>query len=269
MALIKNSIAATMTRDAIVLDLGDLRVQADAIIATARQQAADLIARGKAEAAQLIAAADQRGYAEGLERGRGDGLVEGQARGRQETLDQLAPQLQALNDKWNAALEQWERDRHDLLTAAREEVLAFAVAMGEKLTARIADVDPTVIEDQLVEALQLLTRPSSVMVTIHPEDRAVVESILPELTQRLSQCKHVQVAESGEVGRGGCLIASAGGRIDATLRTRIERIIASLLPDPSRRLPEVAGGPSLRDGSPDAERRATLPDAEPSKPSEP
>jgi flagellar assembly protein FliH len=238
MALIKNSIAASMARDAIVLDLGDLRAQADAIIVTARQQAGDVIARGKAEAAQLIAAADQRGLAEGLERGRADGLAEGQARGRQEILDQLAPQLQALLAKWTTALEQWEHDRDDLLMAAREEVLAFAVAMGEKLTARIADIDPTVVEDQLAEALALLTRPSSVTVTIHPKDRAVVEPVLPELMQRLGQCKHVQWAESADVGRGGCVITSAGGRIDATLRTRIDRIVAALLPDPGRRLPD-------------------------------
>jgi flagellar biosynthesis/type III secretory pathway protein FliH len=38
------------------------------------------------------------------------------------------------------------------------------------------------------------------------------------------------LAEDEAIGRGGCVVATADGHIDATLRTQLDRIVQTLLP---------------------------------------
>jgi hypothetical protein len=119
-----------------------------------------------------------------------------------------------------------------MLFAAREDVVALATAIAEKVIFRAIAADPTIIEDQLAEALALLVRPTSVVVAIHPDDRAVVEAVLPELCERLPQCEHVRLVEQDELARGGCIVRTQGGQIDASIEQQITRIAATLVPLP-------------------------------------
>ncbi|MCH8164178.1 MAG: hypothetical protein IH889_01070 [Planctomycetes bacterium] len=130
---------------------------------------------------------------------------------------------------WTEAAQRWESDRNAMLDAAREDVLEFALAMGTKITHRTIEADPTVVTDQLAEALALLAEPTAVTVSINPEDRPMVESVLPDMLQRLSRCAHIDVREEATVSRGGCIVATGKGRIDATIERQIDRIVATIL----------------------------------------
>jgi len=46
----------------------------------------------------------------------------------------------------------------------------------------------------------------------------------------LGVCEHADLREDVAVGRGGCVVRSARGSIDATIETQLERIAATLLP---------------------------------------
>ena len=231
MSLIKNIQADRLAKHAIVLDLGDLGRQADRIVGDAREEARVMIEAARAEARKLIDAADDRGYAEGLQRGLDEGRADGERQGRQETIDRFHPQIENLVASWTAALGRWEANRSELLLGAREDVLAFACAVARKVVLRIVETDPTVIEDQLAEALALVGRPSAVVVTINPKERATVEAVLPELLAKLSQCEHVTVRDDESINVGGCVVAAAGGQIDATIDTQLDRIAQTLLAD--------------------------------------
>ena len=74
--------------------------------------------------------------------------------------------------------------------AACEDVLRLALAVAEKVTYRIIQTDSTVIGDQLAEALSLLVAPRAVTVAIAPQDRALVESMLPELIDKIKARAH-------------------------------------------------------------------------------
>jgi flagellar assembly protein FliH len=231
MALIKHANANRLLNEAIVLDLGDLNRQAEAIMSRAREQAARILAQSKAEAQKLIEGAAAVGHAEGFEKGAAEGRVAGEQQASAQTLELMSERLQALTDSWIQALSRWEADRAQMLLAAREDVLLFAFALAEKLVYRIIRTDPLVVQEQLAEALGLLSRPTSVEIAVNPEDRATVEQTLPGLIAHLGTCKEARIREDAGMMRGGCIVQTANGRIDATIETQLDRIARTLLPD--------------------------------------
>lgn len=218
-------------KHALVLDLGDLRHQADRILDEARAEADRVIAEAREKAQALVDGADERGYQHGLERGVAEGSAKGEEEGRQTTIDEYCEELRALTDSWTDALKRWEDDRSALLLAAREDVLAFALAVGRKVIGRVIELDDTVVQDQLRESLSRLSRPSAVTVVIHPDDRSRVEDVLPSLLSELTRCDHAGIAEDASITPGGCVIRTADGLIDATIEKQIDRIVQTLLPD--------------------------------------
>ncbi|MHC4416015.1 MAG: FliH/SctL family protein [Planctomycetota bacterium] len=236
MSLIKNNQADRLVkRD--FLDLGDLKRQAEEVLAGARAEARRIVERSREEAQELVDAAARRGHDEGREQGLGEGRAEGRREGHREAIEQSTTRIGEIMSAWAEALDRWESDRNSMLLAAREEILEFALAMGSKITHRIIEADPTVVADQVAEALALVVGPSAVAVSVNPEDRPVVESVMGELLEKISQCTHADVRDDPSLSRGGCVVATSKGRIDATVERQIERIVETLLaraPKPQR-----------------------------------
>ncbi len=229
MALLKQGNSAHLIKNAVVLDLGDLQQEAERLRREAQLQAERITQQAQEEADQLIAQADERGYQQGLERGRKEGFAQGDKEGRAVLLQEFKPQLEQITESWPAALEQWEVDRREMFLAARGDVLQFSFALAQKIIARTVQTDGTVIEDQLAEALSMVSQPTSVLITIHPDDRETVNNILPELLEKAHNCEHADLAEDAAMQRGGCIVTTKGGCVDATIETQLDRIAQVLL----------------------------------------
>jgi flagellar biosynthesis/type III secretory pathway protein FliH len=241
MAVIKSIRADRLTHDAVVLDLGDLKRQADAIMREARDEARRIVEQGRDDARKLTNAADARGYSQGLERGRLDGAEAGRQDATKAVLAELQPQIEALLAKWTQAVERWERSRGDMLMNAQEDVLAFACALASKIIHRTIQSDPLIIRDQLAEALSLLSRPTGAVVRINPDDRAILDLALPGILAAIEGAHDMVLRDDPAISRGGCIVATEGGQIDATIEKQLCRIVEALLPtraaaEPLRRI---------------------------------
>lgn len=247
MPLIKPNQAVRVPHDAMTLDLCDLQEQADQIVAAARREADAIRAEAEAEAKRRIDAAAGEGHRQGMERGLAEGRATGAAEGRAEAVETYGEQLETLSKAWTETLERWEERFESMLLAAREDVLVFAFAMARKIVMRTPTVDTSVVQDQLVEALSLLCRPSAVTVAVHPDDRALADEVLPAILERVARGDHAKLQEDESITRGGCIVRTGEGVIDARLETQIERIAETLLPAASP--PSAESDSGVRDGS--------------------
>lgn len=238
MALIKSSRSGPLVKGASVFDLSELTRETEQLRRVAEQQAHEIMHRAKVESKKLIDSATDRGFAEGNEKGLAEGRAEGHQAGREEAIAEFAPQLQELQTAFVAVVERWETELNSMLLAAREDVLEFALAMAEKVTHRVVQADTSVIGDQLAEALKLLVAPRAITITIAPQDRALVESMLPKLIEMIGTCTHATIRDDDSVTRGGCVLSTGAGRIDATIEIQIQRIVDTLLPQSVEKGPE-------------------------------
>lgn len=231
MALIKHAATGSLEQEVIVLDLGDLRKQADDILRRAREQAQQILVDARAEAAQLRVEAEAAGQAEGKKAGYEAGHETGRQEGHAQAMTEMAAQMAAIQQSWTAALESWDAARRELLIDARQSLLELALAVARKIVQRLPTVDPAVVAEQVAKAIDYVMRPGDVTIRIHPEDRAVVAEALPALLTRATKLEHATLVDDEQVSRGGCVLDYGHGRVDATLDGQLDRIAEALMPD--------------------------------------
>lgn len=231
MALIRQSSTGSFTRDAIVLDLGDLSRQGEQIRARARAEADRIVAEAKAERDRLITGAVEEGRkagtAQGLEAGRQQGILEG----HQAALAEMREGLAMLQAGWMTALGAFDEERDRMLLEARQDVLRLAAVVAELVTKRAVVLDPGRVRDQLAAVLAVLARPTRLTVNVHPDDLGLVQDALPAMCEKYSAATHVEISPDPSLPRGSCVARSGtGGVIDASIRTQLDRIVELLLP---------------------------------------
>ena len=228
MALIKGSKAGDMSRHSF-LDLHDLKEQAERALSEARGEAKRIVAGARVDAASQVEQALERARTEGHDSGFAQGREAGEAEGRTKALESYSARLETLLAGWSEALADFQASRNAMLAAAREDVLTLALAMGQKVCHRIVETDRSAVADQVAEALRLVASPSAVMVSVNPQDRPFVESVLGDLVDRIGRCTHAELRDEPSVGRGGCIVTTDRGRIDATIDRQLERICEALM----------------------------------------
>lgn len=235
MAVIKSQNAQTLLKDAIVLDMGDLRRQASALREMAQQKAQRIVTDAQTQAQQLIDSAHSKGYdvghAKGFDEGLAKGIEQGRAKGHAEALAATSEQLKQLQQAWLAAAAAWSAQREEMDRQAREAVLDLSLAMAQKLVHRIVEIDRSVVIEQVAAALACVLRPMDVSIRIHPDDRDAIQEAMPQLMAEFPQLKRVHLVEDANVGRGGCVMQYGQGRVDATVQTQLRRVVELMVPD--------------------------------------
>ena len=231
MPLLKQSAVAPMLHDQkIVMDLGDLQRQADRMIEAAEQEARRIIDEAvraaEEEGRRIRAEAESRGRAEGEQAGREAGAAEG----RREAMEAASAELAELQGAWIAGLQDWSVRREADLAAAQQDVVALAVAIAGRIVQREIEVDAEVAVRQVAAALSMLSDARDARVFVHPDDREAVSEALPALVQSLASTARVELLEDASIGRGGVLVRSGDGEIDARIEVQIRRIIEALVP---------------------------------------
>lgn len=173
----------------------DAAAEARAVLALARQQADALLGQARVQADRL----------------RADARREGEAEGR--ALAEAAFTTALVEARGEA-----ERVRRAALPAAQ----TIAVRMAEKIVGRTIALDATAMADIARQALEAArARAGAVSLRVHPDDWAAIETARPALAARLAKAVELRVIPDAAVGRHGCVVESAAGRLDARLDTQL------------------------------------------------
>ena len=244
MGLIRQKDATSLLPDAVVLDLGDLARQGDALIARARAQADRIVGEARAERDRLIATASAEGRARGLEEGRREGMEKGSAQGRQEALVSVRARAAEVAEGWGGCLERLERAREEMCSAVRDELVRFAVEFAERVTRRSIALDDRAIEPIMEEAIGLVVGCGRIVVRISGEDMPLAREILGDVLDRIGCSEGVELVEDPALSHGSCVVRTESGGVDASVETMIGRMSELLLPERAGRgaaMGEVAG----------------------------
>jgi len=174
-------------------------------LAASAGQAAPAEADPQAELAALREAARAEGYAEGLAAGR----VEG---------EQACGRMKQLAESFSSTLDNLDFRLADMVLELALDVARQVVA-GE-LTAR-----PERILDVVNMALKQMAETSrEARLLLNPDDAALVR---PHLDQVLDK-NRLRIVEDVRIVRGGCLIETSQGDLDATLPARWRQVVQVL-----------------------------------------
>ncbi len=157
---------------------------------------------------------------------------EGLHEGREEALAALVPALEALNQ---AA----EGLRAEGLARA-DRLEAHAVDLGLFLAERVIGgaiaVEPELVVEAVRGALRAIVERERVTVLVHPEDLSLVAEAMDGLRATLGGIEHCEVQAERRVSRGGAVVRTPDGDVDARVETKLQR---------AREVVEAALGPAV------------------------
>lgn len=180
-----------------------------AAVLTAEAEAAQIRARAEEEAVALRSEAQAtRAQAEraGFEAGKQEGLA----------------QVSAL---LLAARAQAEHDLH----SAKDAAIVLARRMAERIVGRAVELSPELMGEIVAEALAASrVRTGRIVLRVHPEDLAAIEHERPRWLARVAARVDVRVVADPAIGRHGCVVETALGRLDARLDTQLDALERAL-----------------------------------------
>jgi flagellar assembly protein FliH len=207
----------------------DLERQAADVLAHARAQAAAILAEAESQAAALCAAREAEARERGLAEGRREGLEqitrEASAKAAADARDRLNKLAAALE----AALREFEQQRHNLLADAEHGLIELALAIARRVCKHDAARSSAAAAANAHALLALVQHQADAELLLNPADFAALHEALAALTQSAARMSHVKLAADESVTRGGCRLRGVHGELDATLETQLDRIAAALL----------------------------------------
>jgi flagellar biosynthesis/type III secretory pathway protein FliH len=231
MGMLRRADIQDVAREALVMNLADMAREGRAIVDEARREAEAILADARAERARLIADAAEEGHAIGHAKGLESGLREGERAGREAAQAEHAEVLARLAKGWEDAITRFEAERERSLVALRRDALCLAVQMAERVVKRSISYDKELVVRQVEAIVGMLSRPTRLVLEVHPQDEAVVREMLPDLIRRFAEASHVDLVTDPCLDRGSCVARTdAGATIDASIRTQIERLTAMIMP---------------------------------------
>jgi len=181
-------------------------------------------------AAVMDVLAEARADAEQIRR---QALEEGYAAGRHEALEALAPALSALG----TATEEVRAAQAEAASELERRAVELGMALASKVLAGALSVQPERVLDSVQGALRGIVERERVIVMVNPEDLEIVQGAAEELKATLGGIDHCVIEAERRVGRGGCIVRTPVGDVDARIETKLERateVVAAALAGKAR-----------------------------------
>ena len=149
---------------------------------------------------------------------------EGFAAGREEALAALEPARSALLEA-AAAL---ERSVEDVVPEAERRAIELAVALAEKILASAVEADPELVASVVTGALRRALHHGPLVLEVNPADVELVRASLDGIGAELGGLPRLDLVGERRIPRGGCVVDTSEGQIDARLDTQLARGAAVL-----------------------------------------
>ena len=197
------------------------------IVAQAAAAAADLLAREREhvlqeaqdEAARCLARAQEQAVALTTEAYQ-QGLRQGEEAAHQAMIAQLSPVLSAFQQVTTEVANL----RAVVLRQAEEDVITLAFQLTRKILQYEVREHREVLATTLKRALAHVVEQNQVMVRVHPDDLQYATEIQEELRLAMGDIKTLAMQGDMSVGRGGCIVESNLGTIDARIEAQFEEL---------------------------------------------
>jgi len=213
----------------VAFNFDDLHRQCEEYIQQVTVQAEELMAHA-AEQGELLR---QQGYTEGYETGCAAGQADADQRVADEaarladlrTDDRLRSALPALE----AAVEALKSEREKWLKVWESAAIRLSAAIAERIIKRQVLRHPELAPELITDALQLAAGSPRFSIRIHPADIEELRQHGQLVLDQLASLGQATLIPDINLSRGGCVIETTHGHIDARLESQVERIVEELL----------------------------------------
>jgi len=185
----------------------------------ARLNAEQIVERAKLEVERMVREAEMRvaeieheAYQKGYEAGREVGFKKGQA------------EVRRLIDRLGTIVGQAIDVREDIIAASEKQMVSMILMIARKVIKDEVVERKEVVLNNIREALKRIKDRDRVDIRVNFADLELTTAHKDELIKMMETLRKVNIYEDSRIDRGGCIIETDVGSIDARISTQIKEI---------------------------------------------
>ncbi len=183
------------------------------ILNKSADEAARIVEQAKAEATAIAETARK----EGFEQGKQEGFAAGQETAR------------PLIDAMNGLIAELTGVRSQFYQNAETEMIDLVVAVTKTVFGVMVEVEPALVHHVITEAVGKLQAKEELNIKVAPDDLEEAEKVRPQLSEMVENIDRVTFAADPNLARGGCLVETNIGAIDARIETQLDAVREAFL----------------------------------------
>jgi flagellar assembly protein FliH len=198
--------------------------QAQVIRQQAQDDATRIVADAEKQAAELLASAQAKmdtqlkeGYGEGFKKGQEAGFKEGNL------------EAQRLTDRLHTIIERMMDKRQEILAETEQQIVDLVLLMTRKIVKVISENQRNIVVSNVVQALRKVKGRGDVTIRVNLNDVAMTTQHVKDFLAAAENVKNITVVEDSTVDRGGCVIETDFGSIDAKIVSQLNEIEQKIL----------------------------------------
>jgi len=185
--------------------LAEAKQRADAIMRQAQMEAKKLLDESKIYCQNAFAEAERQG------------LEHGKQRAYQEFCGQVAEHMRLLR----VTLAQMAGAKEHVLRSMQGEIARMAMHIAKRVTSTEVVVTSDIVQNQITMALEKVKDREHISVHVHPEDLEQARAHKDAFARVLEAPKSFEIVSNTKVDRGGCIIETNQGNVDARIETQL------------------------------------------------
>ena len=205
----------------------EVKRQTDAaavIKADAESEAQNIIARAKSEAAQIVADAQAE-----RDRLRNEAETTGYDKGHQEGYEKGVAEVDRLIDRMHTILEQVMKRREEILADTESQIVELVILMARKVIKILSENQKNVVMANTMAALKKVKTRGEVTLRVNLEDVKLTTANAQEFINHVENVQGITVLEDSTVERGGCIVETDFGAIDARISSQLQELENKIL----------------------------------------
>ncbi len=191
--------------------------EAEIILKDAKNEAARLENEAKAKADAIV----QETRDKAVEEGKDEGYKKGE-----EEVNRLIERVHAII---NAAID----NKKNIIENTEEQLVDLVLLIARKVVKVISEMEKDVVIENVREALKKLGKETEIVIKVNTKDLDLTTKNKRNFISMVESLERVRVEEDDRITRGGCIIETSLGDIDARVQTQlqvIEEKIRELVP---------------------------------------
>ena len=119
--------------------------------------------------------------------------------------------------------------RQEILAETEQQIVDLVLMMTRKIVKVISENQRNIVVSNVVQALRKVKGRGDVIIRVNLADVAMTTEHIKDFISNAENIKNITVVEDSTVDRGGCLIETDFGAIDARISSQLNEIEQKIL----------------------------------------
>ena len=199
--------------DAAAVIKNNAEKEARETIQKAQEEANEILAKARSQETEIFEKAQKDGFEKGHEEGYQFGNAE----------------ANRLIDRLHTIIDSVQNKRQEILDSTEGQIVELVILMTRKVVKVMSDSQKSVIMSNVVQALKKVKGRGDITLRVNLQDVKLTTQHITDFVHEVENIRNVTVVEDSSVERGGCIVETDFGAIDARISSQLGELESKVL----------------------------------------